>query len=113
MTVSFRGQGNTTKHTPSGADVLAGDVVVVGLKVFVAKSFIADGIEGEVNTNGEYEWPKDNSTAFAQGIDIFWDVADQEATEDDDTGTNKYIGYTTLAAADTDTTLRGYLVNNT
>jgi predicted RecA/RadA family phage recombinase len=37
---------------------------------------------------------------------VYWDVGDQEAKEDDETGANKLIGKTVLAAGDNDATVR-------
>lgn len=108
----YNGQGNTIKHTPSGADVLAGDVVVVGDKVCMAKSDIADGVEGELSTNGEFFFIKLITDVFAQGIVMYWDVADQEITILPDSGTNKKIGYVTVAAANGDLLALCYLSNN-
>lgn len=106
----FIGAGNTIQHTP-GSAVTAGDVILIGDKICVAKNNIAVGDVGELDTNGEFEWPIDGATAFAQGVKIFWDVADQEATEAEDTGTNKLIGYTTKSALAADVVIRGYLEN--
>ena len=36
---------------------------------------------------------------------MYWDEADQEAKEDDETGANKYLGKTVLAAGDSDATV--------
>lgn len=108
---TYFGAGNTTKHTP-GSDVTAGDVIVEEDKVLVAKNDIASGVEGEVDTNGEFRWPKTAATAYTQGKPLYWDVADQEATEDADGGTNKKIGWVTKDALAADTEVYGYLANN-
>lgn len=96
--------GNIIDHTPS-SDVAAGDVVIQGELVGIARQPILANELGALTVEGVFKFVKDASTAFAAGVNVFWDVADQEATEDDDTGTNKLIGKTVLAAADTDTIL--------
>jgi hypothetical protein len=37
---------------------------------------------------------------------VYWDVGDQVAKTDDETGANKYLGKTVKAAGDDDTTVR-------
>ena len=96
--------GNTIDFTP-GSDVAAGDVVVQAGLVGVANRAILANELGALAIEGVFKFAKSNSVAFAVGVDVFWDVADSEATEDEDTGTNKLIGKTVLAAADTDTIL--------
>ena len=96
--------GNIIDFTP-GSDVAAGDVVVQGELVGVARQVILANKLGALTVEGVFKWAKDNSTAFAVGVDVFWDVADGEATEDADTGTNKLIGKVILAAGATDTIL--------
>lgn len=105
------GAGNTIKHTPV-ADVTGGDVVVLEEKVCVAKNDIAAGVEGELDTCGQFWFPKTAATAYTQGKDVYWDVADQEAQEDSDTGTNKKIGYVAESALAADTEVLCYLANN-
>ena len=96
--------GNIIDYTP-GADVAAGEVVVQGELVGVARQVILANALGALAISGVFKFAKDNATAFAVGVLVYWDVADNEATEDADTGTNKLIGKTVLAAADTDTIL--------
>lgn len=108
---NFVQDGKTMPHTP-GSDVLGGAVIVIGEKVTVAKVDIPANTLGAVATTGTFDWKKDETTAFAVGVKIFWDEADQEATEAEDTGTNKLIGYTTVAALAADVNVRGYLAND-
>jgi len=105
----FLGAGNTMKHTP-GSDILAGAVVVIEDKVTVAKNNILSGIEGNVDTNGEFLWTKDGATAFTKGKRLYFDTGAQEATET--VGTNKLIGYVTKSALAADLEVQGYLANN-
>jgi predicted RecA/RadA family phage recombinase len=107
----FSTDGKTIRHLAASA-ITAGDVIVVGEKVCVAKHDIANGAYGTLSVQGSFEFPVDGATAFAAGAKVYWDVADQEATEDADTGTNKLIGYVTEAALAADVLCKCYLVNN-
>lgn len=107
----FVKEGKSIAYTPSGSDVTAGDVILVGIKICVAKHDIADGVEGTLAVCGIFKFPKTAATVYAIGVAVYWDVADQEATEDDDTGTNKLIGYVSRAAASADTEVECALVN--
>lgn len=86
----------TIPHTP-GSNVTAGDVILKGEKICVAKLDILAGILGTLATLGIFDFPATDTTVYAVGAKVFWDVADQEATEDEDTGINRLIGYVTVA----------------
>ncbi len=108
---NFIKDGKTIPHTP-GSDVTAGDVIVLGEKVTVAKHDIPTGALGAVSAEGTFDFPKTAVTVYDIGAKVFWDVADQEATEDDDTDTNKLIGYVSVAALSADALVRCQLVND-
>lgn len=111
MTNFVRDPG-TIPHTP-GSAVTGGDVILVGEKIAVAKFDIAANIAGVLATVGIFAFPATDTTVYAQGVKVFWDVADQEATEDDDTGTNRLIGYTDEAiGSGTGQTINCMLVDN-
>ena len=57
---------------------------------------------------GMFDFPKTAGVgeAIAAGATVYWDVADQVAKTDDETGANKLIGKTIAAAGDDDTTVR-------
>ncbi|MBN2560627.1 MAG: DUF2190 family protein [Phycisphaerae bacterium] len=99
--------GNTIDYTP-GADVAAGDVVVQGDLVGVAKTPIAANALGALAVTGVFDFPKatGGGTAITAGATVYWDVADSEAKTDDESGANKLIGKTVKAAADADATVR-------
>lgn len=109
---NFDKDGKTIPFTPSGSDVVGGDVILVGEKICVAKHDIADGVLGTLSTQGVFDFPKTAATVYGQGDKVFWDVADDEATEDDDTGTNRLIGYIHEAALSGDALVRCMLVDN-
>ena len=99
----YKSVGDTIPYTPSGSAVAAGAVIVVGDVVAVAKNDIADGAEGVLYVTGKYWVKKNESEAFTQGAIIYYDVADANATTDADSGTNKKMGYATVAAGAADT----------
>ena len=106
-TATFVHDGNAIDYTP-GADVAAGDVVVQGELLGVARTPIASGVLGSLATAGVFDFPKATGvgTAIAAGANVYWDVADGEAKEDAEAGANKLIGKTILAATDDDETVR-------
>ena len=106
-TATFAHDGNAIDYRP-GSAVAAGDVVVQGDLIGVAKLDIASGVLGALAVAGVFDFPKATgaSTAIAAGAKVYWDVADAEAKEDTEAGANKYLGKTVTAAADADTTVR-------
>lgn len=108
----FIKEGKSIPFTPPSVAVVGGDVLLVGVKICVAKLNIAVGVEGTLEAQGTFKFPKTAATVYAQGVKVFWDVADQEATVVEDTGTNKLIGYVTRAALSGDALVECYLVNN-
>ena len=97
-------EGSTIDHTP-GSALTAGDVVVIGERIGVAVNDIAAGAKGALAIEGVFAFPKASSGAINDGTLLYWDVADQEATTDADSGTNKQIGYSVYDAADGATTV--------
>lgn len=99
--------GKYINYTPSSA-VSSGDVVVLGDLVTVADLDIAADELGNLTLEGVYDFPKASgvSTAITVGTKLYWDEADQQATDDDDSGTNKYLGKNIQAAGDDDETVK-------
>ena len=64
--------GRTVKYTPSGAAVIAGQVVLIGTIPGIAPGAIADGVEGDVDVEGCWDAPKATG-AWAIGDAIYWD----------------------------------------
>jgi len=106
-TAQFVHDGDSIDYTPSSA-VSAGDVVVQEDLVCVAKLDIEANRLGALAATGVFDFPKATGagTAIAAGAKVYWDVADGEAKEDDESGANKFIGKTVKAAGDDDTTVR-------
>lgn len=106
-TARFIQDGKSIDYTPSSA-VTAGDVVVQGELVGVAKQDIAANTLGALAVDGVFEFPKPTGagTDATVGTLMYWDVADGNAQETADTGTNKLIGKLVKACSTTDTTCR-------
>ena len=106
-TAQFIHDGKSIDYTPS-SDVTAGDVVVQGDLVGVAKLDIAADALGALAVAGVFDFPKatGGGSAIGAGANVYWDVADGEAKADDESGANKLIGKTVAAAGDDDETVR-------
>ena len=104
----YRAPGNVIDHTPSGADVAGGDVVVQGDLVGIATQPILDGELGALAVTGVFDLPKvtGSSTAIAVGEPVYWDEANAQATGDDNSGANKQVGYAVATTVDGDATVR-------
>jgi predicted RecA/RadA family phage recombinase len=102
--------GNSIDYTPSsgGADVSAGDVIVQGDLIGIAKLDIAAGTLGALAVTGVFDLPKTAGVgeAIGAGAKVYWDEAESVAKTDDEAGANKYLGKTVLAAVDDDTSVR-------
>ena len=103
----FIQDGGSVDYTP-GSDKTSGDVVVQNDLVGVVKRDIAANELGSLAIEGVYDFPKaaGGGTAIAAGKPVYYDVAEDVAKEDAESGANKLIGKTVLAAADADTTVR-------
>ena len=103
---TFIQDGDAVDYTP-GADVAAGEVVVQGDLVGVAKTPIAAGTLGSLATRGVFDFPKAGAGAIAIGAVLYWDATNGVATTT--ASGNKRIGKAVAAAAAADTTVRGLL----
>jgi predicted RecA/RadA family phage recombinase len=103
----FSHDGNAVDYTPT-ADVAAGDVVVQGDLIGVARTAIAANTPGSLAVDGVFDFPKatGTSTGIPAGTNVYWDAADKQAKADDESGANKLLGKTVLAGADADATVR-------
>jgi len=103
----FAHEGAAIDYTP-GADVSAGDVIVQGDLVGVARLDIKAGVLGALAVTGVFDFAKATGvgTAIAAGVEVYWEVADAEAKTDSETGANKLIGKTIAAAGDNDAEVR-------
>jgi predicted RecA/RadA family phage recombinase len=94
-------------YTP-GSAVTAGDVIVQGDLIGVAKGDIAANKLGALAVEGVFDFPKASgaSTAIAAGATVYWDAADQQVKTDSNSGANKLLGKSVAAAGDSATTVR-------
>jgi predicted RecA/RadA family phage recombinase len=95
----------TVDYTPSSA-VTAGDVIVQGDLVGVAKLDIAANRLGALAVEGVYDFPKSTAggSAMTAGTKVYWDPTNKIATAT--AGVLKLLGKTTRDAADADATVR-------
>ncbi len=106
MTVKFVQRGDAIDYTPSSG-VSAGDVVVQGELVGVAKLDIKANALGALAVTGVFDFPKASGDGgITVGAKVYWDEAEGVAKTDDETGANKLIGKAVTAAGDTDTKVR-------
>jgi predicted RecA/RadA family phage recombinase len=91
--VIFIQDGDTIDHTPT-ADVAAGDVVVQGELVGVAKQPIKAGKLGALAVAGVFDFPVTSLTGWAVGDLAYWDNTAKVATET--ASGNKLLGKVVL-----------------
>lgn len=103
----FRHDGSSIDYTP-GEDVVAGDVVVQGELVGVARLDIKANTLGALAVAGVFDFAKatGGGSAIAAGAIVYWDDTNNVATTSAGGGVNKLIGKVVKAAADADTTVR-------
>jgi predicted RecA/RadA family phage recombinase len=103
----FIHDGDAIDYTPA-VDIAAGDVLVLGELVAVAKRPIPAGTPGSLSVTGVFDFPKASGegTAIPAGVDVYWDAASKHATTDAGGGTNKRIGRSIAAAGDNAPTMR-------
>lgn len=107
MGAEFVHEGHAIDYTP-GADVSAGDVVVQGDLVGVAKRDIKSGALGALAVAGVFDFPKASGAAvtFSTGAKVYWDDTNDLAVTTDGAGANKLIGKAVADAADADSSVR-------
>lgn len=99
----FVHEGAAIDYTP-GADVAAGDVVVQGDLVGIARFDIKSGLLGALAVAGVFDFAKATNVAYTVGTILYWDDTNNIVTT---TATgNKQIGKVVRAAATTDPTVR-------
>lgn len=69
----------TIPYTPSGADVAAGQVVVMGQLIGIATRKILNGILGALNIRGGV-YTVTTAGAYARGITVYWDNTAKKVT---------------------------------
>ena len=100
-TATFIHHGDAIDYTP-GANVGAGDVIVQNDLVGVAKQDLPANVLGSLSVAGVFDFPKatGGGTAIDEGLDVYWDEGNTQATADSGAGTNKKLGRSVAAADD-------------
>ncbi len=103
----FIHDGGYIDFTP-GSAVAAGDVVVQGDLVGIAKGDIPAGRLGALAVEGVYDVAKeaDGGVTFTVGALAYWDSVNKVAVTDDGGGAYKLLGKVVKAAADGDALVR-------
>ena len=101
MEAVFVHEGTSIDYTP-GSDVAAGEVVVQGDLVGVAKGAVLAGGLGALDVAGVFSFAK-AAGVLAVGTKVYWDNTTKVATST--ASTHKLIGKVAYAAADGDTTV--------
>ncbi len=103
MTARFIHEGKRIDYTPT-ADVVAGTPVVLNDLVGVVDLDIVADQLGALAIEGVYEITKVTGvgTGATIGAKWYYDETGEQATQDDDSGNNKYIGKNTVDAGDDD-----------
>ena len=106
-TARFIHDGDAVDVTP-GSAVNAGDVVVQGDLIAIAKLDIAAGQLGALATVGVFDVPKATGTGtdIAAGAKLWWNAADSRVEKTDGSGAHKYLGKAVRAALTTNATVR-------
>lgn len=106
MKAKYVQKGDSIDYTPVAAAVNAGDIVVIGDIVGVAKLDIAVGELGALAVVGVYDVVKATSegSAISAGAKLFWNAGDQIVTTV--AAGNVYMGEAIRAAIATDETVR-------
>jgi len=103
----FVQEGDAIDYTPS-SDVAAGDVVVQGDLIGIAKQAISANTLGALAVAGVFDVAKASGggVTFSAGDKVYWDNTNKLAVATDAGGTNKLLGKAIAAAADADSTVR-------
>jgi len=106
-TAQFIHNGDSIDYTP-GAAVAAGDVVVQGDLIAIAKLDIAVGQRGALATVGVFDVPKatGGGTDIAAGAKLWWNASDSRVEKVVGDPARPYLGKAVRAAATTDATVR-------
>jgi len=96
-------EGDYIDYTP-GSAIAAGDVVVQGDLVGVAKGDIAAGKLGAIAMTGVFDFAKNTGVAYSVGTILYWDDTNNVVTTT--ASGNKQLGKVVRAAASADTTVR-------
>ena len=105
VTARFIQSDETLDYTPTSA-VAAGDVVVLGEILGIAKTAIPADTLGALALEGQFAVPKatGGGTALTRGTEVYWDATNVRVTTDASGGKPRF-GLVTTAASDDDATV--------
>lgn len=102
MAKNYIQEGDVLDYT-AGADITSGQMVLIGTKVGVAVTNIANGSQGAMAMEGVFSYAKLSTDAPAQGAALYWDNTNKRLTVS--ASGNTYAGYAAAAAANGDATV--------
>ena len=112
FTATYVQDDKVVDYTPTSA-VAAGQVVVQGALVGVAKEPIPANTLGALAIRGVFDFPKaaGAGSGIAAGTQVYWDATDQVATASANNGATPPVNYPSLgktvqACADADASVR-------
>lgn len=88
----YRHPGNEMEYTATGADISAGEVIVAGGIIGIAKNDIAEDDTGILYIDGAFDVDM-AAVDVEQGDQAFWDESANKVTTTEDSGTNIRMGY--------------------
>ncbi len=98
-------QAGATVTVTAPANVLSGDVVVVGALVGVAAFDASQNDQVEITTEGVFTLPKKSTDVVAAGNLMYWDAANHYLTLTAGTGSKPLAGVAVAAAGNGVTTV--------
>lgn len=106
-TARFIHDGDAVDFTPS-AEVKAGDVVVQGDLIGIAKLDMVAGQLGTLAVTGVFDITKatGEGTDITAGAKLWWNATNSHVEKTDGSGAHKYLGKAVRAALTTDATVR-------
>lgn len=94
--------GKILPHT-AAANIASGDVVLIGARIGIAVTDIANGAVGSLDTEGVFEIKKKSGDTFAQGAVCYWDNTNKEMTST--SSGNTAAGYAAAVAGSSATVM--------
>ena len=102
MAKNYVQHGEVLQHTASGADIVSGQLVVIGAIAGVALADIADGDTGSVQTQGVFTLAKATG-AITQGAKVYYSSANSNISTT--ASGNTLVGVAASAQESADTTV--------
>ena len=91
-TATFIQDGYAVDYTPV-SDVSAGDLVIAGNLLGIAKRDIPANTAGALAVRGVFEFTSEPLSNYGLGTAVYWNASELEASPDSDGGNRPLIGY--------------------